>query len=162
MPNWCSNYVVFEGTEHNITNLKTAIDSAIVRESETKQAQLIVGSEVKEGYFFELYIQDSTATTLVLTYETRWAPNQGDVADVCKQFELTAEHEYDESGLQVHGKTIYSADGTYIDDAIPNEFLALIDYNDDEDVYIYIPTGMQSTCKDDLIDEYYELWKANK
>jgi hypothetical protein len=71
MPNWCSNYVVFEGTEHNITNLKSAIDSAIQRGSETNQGQLIVGNEVKEGYFFWIGVQESTATTLTMNYETR-------------------------------------------------------------------------------------------
>lgn len=158
MPNWCSNYVTFTGSEGAIKTLTQTINNAIKTQEETREGQVLTGA-MQDGYFFDLYLSDEGKESVTIMYETRWAPNIPDVALTCKAFGVEAEHEYSEPGMGVEGTATYKSDGTYEDEPMPEEFLSLINYDDENDLYIYTPTQESNECREELIDKYYPIWK---
>ena len=148
MPNWCYNFVTFSGDKEKIGQLNNALVAAEKAEKEQKQGQKIHSLDsVKDGYFFEIYF-DASDDSITLQYETRWAPNIEDVAQLCN-----------ESGCQVYGTTTYDIDGSYIDEGVSDDFLALIEYDDDSDKYVY--NGEYWDSEMDLIEMEYPKWKNN-
>jgi hypothetical protein len=157
MPNWCFNHVTFSGDKENLDKLNIALEKAKKAEQEEKQAQKIHSlGDVVEGYFFDIYFEvyDDHIT---LQYQTRWSPNQEDLALLCKEYKVSAEHEYSESGMQIYGTTTYNESGEYTDEQVKQEFLDLIEYDDESSVYIY--NGEIWDNEDDLIETEYPIWK---
>jgi hypothetical protein len=62
--------------------------------------------------------------------------------------------------MEIYGATKFATDGTYVDEPIDQEFLNLIECLVDDDIYEYTPNGEQSETKEELIDMYYPIWKA--
>jgi hypothetical protein len=159
MPNWCSNYVTFSGDKENLNKLNNALIAAEKAEKAERQGQKIHSLEsVIDGYFFEIYF-DASDDSITLQFETRWAPNIEDIAQLCLEYELTAEHEYEECGCQIYGTTTYDIDGTYIDEQVNQEFLDLIEYDDESGLYLYNDESWESEME--LITTEYPKWKNN-
>jgi hypothetical protein len=157
MPNWCYNHVTFSGDKENLNALNKALTNAEKAEQEEKQAQKIHSlDEVKEGYFFDIY-HEQHDDHITLQYETRWSPNQEDLALLCKEYKVSAEHEYSESGMQIYGTATYDASGEYTDEQVSQEFLDLIEYDDESGMYLY--EGEYWESEDDLIETEYPNWK---
>lgn len=157
MPNWCSNYVIFSGDKDNINALAEAIKDAEQKETSEKKAQKIHSlDEVKEGYFFDIYFE-RREDCVILQYETRWSPNIDDVAELCKEYKVSAEHEYSEPGMQVYGTVAYEKSGEYTEEQVHQEFLDLIEYDDESGMYVY--EGEIWDSENDLIETEYPIWK---
>lgn len=157
MPNWCFNTVTFSGDKENLDKLNIALTNAKKLERETGEAQKIHSlGEVVEGYFFDIYFEQ-LETEIYFQYVTRWSPNQEDLALLCKEYKVSAEHEYSESGMQIYGTTIYDASGEYTDEQVKTEFLDLIEYDDKTNKYIY--EGEYWDSEDELIETEYQNWK---
>lgn len=157
MPKWCYNHVTFSGDKENLDKLNIALTNAVKAEQEEKQAQKIHSlSEVVEGYFFDIY-HEQYDDHITLQYETRWSPNIDDVAQICKEYKVSAEHEYSEPGMQIYGTTTYDESGEYTDEQVKTEFLDLIEYDDETNKYIY--DGEIWDSEDDLIETEYPIWK---
>lgn len=159
MPNWCFNYVIFSGDKENLNALNIALTNAEKLERETREAQKIHSlDEVKEGYFFDIYSEDySDKNYITLQYETRWSPNIDDVAELCKEYKVSAMHDYSEPGMQVYGTVAYEKSGEYTEEQIHQEFLDLIEYDDESGMYVY--EGAYWDSEDDLIEAEYPIWK---
>lgn len=154
MPNWCLNTIYFDG---DTTELKTAIADAVERQRESGNGELILESlGVKDGYFFDIYFED----TDILQYSSRWSPNCQDVAELCKAFNVSAHHEWEEEGNLVFGRASYSSDGKYDEHHIPNKWLDdNVEWPDGDVnpcVYTYKPTGETFEVLLDLIERHYE------
>ena len=159
MPNWCSNYVTFSGDKEKIKQLNNAFEAAEKAEKAERQGQKIHSLEsIKDGYFFEIYF-DAFDESITLQFETRWSPNIEDVAQLCLEYEVTAEHEYEECGMQLYGTTTYAIDGTYIDEQVNQEFLDLIEYDEESGLYLYNDESWESELE--LITTEYPIWKNN-
>lgn len=157
MPNWCYNHVTFSGDKENLNALNIALTNAEKAEQEEKQGQKIHSlGDVVEGYFFDIY-HEQYDDHITLQYQTRWSPNQEDLAMLCKEYKVSAEHEYSEPGMQIYGTTIYDASGDYTDEQVKTEFLDLIEYDDESNRYIY--EGEIWDSEDDLIETEYPIWK---
>lgn len=157
MPNWCFNTVTFSGDKENLNALNIALTNAEKTEQEEKQGQKIHRlGEVVEGYFFDIYFERYD-DHITLQYETKWSPNQEDLALLCKEYKVSAEHEYSEPGMQIYGTATYNASGEYTDEQIEQEFLDLIEYDDESGMYLY--EGEYWECEDDLIEAEYQNWK---
>lgn len=157
MPNWCFNAVTFSGDKENLNALNIALTNAEKLERETREAQKIHSfGEVVEGYFFDIY-HEQYDDYITLQYETRWSPNIEDLALLCKEYKVSAEHEYSESGMQIYGTTIYDESGEYTDEQVHQEFLDLIEYDDESGMYLY--EGEYWDSEDDLIETEYPNWK---
>jgi len=153
------NYVLFTGCEDDIKKLQQDIIIAI----DHQQGQgLGIGSLVPDDYFFDLLIIETTATTIELHYETKWAPNLKDLADVCYEYGVTARVEYQEDGMDIRGICFCNADGSWKDFPMEQEFLELVTYSIDDDIFTYTPTGEQGDCRDELIEKWYPKWKAEQ
>jgi len=157
MPNWCSNYTTFKGSKENIEALNNAINKAIERETADKQGQAIHSSEVKDGYFFDLYNNGIEHEELTIFYETRWSPNLDDLAVLCKEYGVDAETEFNESGCQVHGTAKVYSDGTYTDEYVEQEFLDSIEWDEETNLYIYDGVGYE--VMHEIIEDHYSTWK---
>jgi len=157
MPNWCSNYTTFKGSKENIEALNNAINKAIERETADKQAQTIHSSEVKDGYFFDLYSNGIEHEELTISYETRWSPNLEDLALLCKEYGVDAETEFNEPGCQVHGIANVYSDGTYVYEYVEQEFLDSIEW--DEDTCLYTYNGEEYEVFEEIIEDHYSTWK---
>lgn len=157
MPNWCFNYVTFSGDKENLEKLTTTLDNAKKAEQEEKQAQKIHNlGDVVEGYFFDIYFERYD-DHITLQYETRWSPNQEDLALLCKEYKVSAEHEYSESGMQIYGTVAYDESGEYTDEQVKQEFLDLIEYDDENNMYLY--NGEHWGSEMELIEIEYPIWK---
>lgn len=152
MPNWCNNVATFSGEKENLDNLFNAIRAAIRKEEETREGQKIHSSEIKEGYFFDMYFDGDT-----LYYETRWSPNVEDVAELCKEFSVSADVEFSEPGCQIHGVGYCYEDGTYMTEYVNQRFLEKIEYDMDKNVYLYNENEYES--EDLIIETHYKTWK---
>lgn len=159
MANMCSNFVSFAGRKANISELKMALEAAIDIQENNGVG---IGNLIPTNYFFDMMISDSTDTSVEFSYETKWSPNIEDLADVCKEYGVTATCEYQEDGMDIRGTTIYNADGTYMDIPMEQKFLELVTYSIDDDIFTYTPTGEQGDCRDDLIEKWYPKWKAEQ
>ena len=157
MPNWCFNTVTFSGDKENLDKLTTTLDNAKKAEKEENQAQKIHNlGDVVEGCFFDIYYE-RLENEIYFQYLTRWSPNIEDLALLCKEYKVSAEHEYSESGMQIYGTTTYDASGEYTDEQVKQEFLDLIEYDDESDRYIY--NGETWDCEMEIIDFEYQNWK---
>jgi hypothetical protein len=159
MPNWCANYTTFKGSKENIEALNNAINKAIERETAERQAQAIHSSEVKDGYFFDLFNNGIEHEELTISYETRWSPNLDDLALLCKEFGVDAETEFNEPGCQVHGFAWVYSDGTYTEEYVEEEFLDLIEWDMDTSLYTY--NGESYEVFEEIIEDHYSTWKNN-
>jgi hypothetical protein len=159
MPNWCANYTTFKGSKENITSLNDVINKAIERETAEKSAQTIHSSEVKDGYFFDLYSNGIEHEELTISYGTRWSPNLDDLALLCKEFGVDAETEFNEPGCEVHGTANVYSDGTYAEEYVEQEFLDLIEWDMDSDLYTY--NGEEYEVFEEIIEDHYSTWKNN-
>ena len=59
--------------------------------------------------------------------------------------------------MQIYGTTTYDASGEYTDEQVKQEFLDLIEYDDESSVYIY--NGETWDCEMEIIDFEYQNWK---
>jgi hypothetical protein len=157
MPNWCFNHVTFSGDKEKLNALNEALTNAEKLERETRESQKIHSlGEVVEGYFFDIYFERYD-DHITLQYETKWSPNIEDLALLCKECKVSAEHEYSEPGFQIYGTTTYDASGEYTDEQIEQEFLDLIEYNDESGMYLYNNEYWDS--ESELINFEYQNWK---
>jgi hypothetical protein len=150
MPNWCNNTIEFQGKKENLDLLKSKI-------TQSYDGQLLHSSIVVDSYFFDILIHDgSSENVLTLTYDSKWTHNFGDVAEICKEFNLTANAEFGEPSNDYYGECDYNADGTYRESFISEAFLSEVEYNYDTDVREY--RGGEWEYIDDLIQDEYLPW----
>jgi hypothetical protein len=158
MANMCNNHVTCTGSAANITKFKKVLQDGIAYMQKHLQATSL-GVDIEEGYFFDIYINDQEKPTeLVFTYDTKWAPNLKDLANVAKKAKLHMVCEYCECGFDIYGKATIDRSGLYVDDEVPAEFIELIEYSDDDGWYTY--DGIEYETIGDVIEEKYEEWKA--
>ena len=157
MSNWCFNLVTFNGDKENLDKLTSALDKAKKAEQKEKDAQKIHSLEsVIDGLFFEIN-SDYNSDYITLQYDTQWTPNLEDVSQLCKEYKVSAEHEYNEPGMQIYGTAVYKESGDYTDNPIEQEFLELIAFDDESGMYIYESEYWDSEA--DLIASEYTIWK---
>ena len=159
MPNWCYNFVTATGSADDIKAFKELVEhEREIGESLGSGIGLgLTDDEIEDGFFFSIELSEETDNSINFYYETLWAPNMLDLAKVCKNFGLEAECYYDEGGMQIHGSAKIDAQGNIDDDQVPQEFLELIDY--DEDTCYYTYEGQEYESWEDAIQENYKKWK---
>ena len=117
MPNWCSNTLTFEGKTENI---KAFLLNVYATLKEQKNPEVFKLHSNNEMYFFDMScynieLQELNSNTInafedtdiVLQYNTRWSPNVSDTIEMAQIFKLNMEHEYEELGCGIYGKTFY-------------------------------------------------------
>lgn len=153
MANWCSNYVTFSGKEEDIEKIYAVFKEMKVQEELQQQGQLspFHNDKMLEGYFFELYLDDDMKETI--QYETKWAPNTGDVQLIADQFNLDYEHQYHEPGMSIFGKYIYK-DKTLTNYFLDNPDFEDFDWDDDKDEQTY--KGETVDSEEELLEDIFK------
>jgi hypothetical protein len=159
MANMCYNYVTCTGSADSIAKLKQALLDGC-EHARTHYEAADLGVDLQEGAFFHIEIGDETDCSLQFSYETKWAPNLRDLAEVCNMHNLSAVCEYDECGFEIYGKATITPDGLVDDDEVPADFLELIEYLEEEGCYQY--QGIWHETIGDAINEHYEEWKQKQ
>lgn len=103
MPNWCSNFVTFQGDEANIKRLRKALKKHKKEEEGFILPCVKIDKCNSNPYIFELYDEESDT----IQFETKWSPNIDAIHQIAKHYKLNYEHEYEEMGCLLYGKTVY-------------------------------------------------------
>jgi hypothetical protein len=110
MPNWCSNYLTFQGSEKDVKAVEQDFKLMHDKVKETGHGQLPEWSKFDQDWFFGIYSDDFGQVrheSFNVQYETRWAPNIEQVLEIAKKHNLTFELEYEESGMLIYGRYVY-------------------------------------------------------
>ena len=160
MANWCYNYVTCTGSADDIAKLKQTLLDGLEYMRVHREATNL-GVEIEEAYFFDININDQDVpTSLVFSYETKWAPNPLDLAKVCKAHNVSGVNEYNECGMALYGVATITPDGVMRNDEVSADFLNLIEYNDETGCYEY--NGIEYETEGDIIQEWYPIWQSNQ
>ena len=158
MPNWCSNYVSFEGSEENIRKVDEIFEKMIQSNSpEGKKPDF--QEEVLEGYYFDISKQDSG----LYSYETRWGPNILDLELIGRHCGVSFISEFEELGNWVFGKAkfdVNQTDGLRIMELDHNDTSDIL-FDEEDDSFVYKDQKSESDREileqifRDKFDEYY-------
>lgn len=160
MANWCNHFVTCTGSAANITKFKKVLQDGI-EHMQTFHEATSLGVDIQEAYFFEVSISEQEKPTeLIFSYETKWSPNLKDLANVAKNAKLDMVCEYEECSFNLYGKAVIKRDGFIMDDEVPDDFLELIEFDEDTDLYVY--NGIEYTNQGDIINEHYAAWKESQ
>ena len=136
MPNWCSNYVSFEGSEENIRKVDEIFEKMIQRQSISSQGEKPdFQEEILEGYYFDIAKQDSG----IYSYETKWGPNVLDLELIGRHCNVSFIVEFEELGNYVFGKAkfdVNQTDGLRIMELDHND-ISDISYDEEDDSFVY-------------------------
>ena len=136
MPNWCSNYVFFEGSEENIQKVDEIFEKMIQRQSISSQGEKPdFQEEILEGYYFDIAKQDSG----MYSYETKWGPNVLDLELIGRHCDVSFIVEFEELGNYVFGKAkfdVNQTDGLQIMELDLND-ISDISYDEEDDSFVY-------------------------
>lgn len=69
MANWCSNWVIFQGDEKALRQIRGLFSEMKAREESTGEGQLPEFSNTDGGYFFNIYLDEEQPD--VYQYETK-------------------------------------------------------------------------------------------
>lgn len=109
MANWCSNTIHFTGDEKNIKTLTRLFEKTIEVQEKTRLGQILYSLEgVADGYMFDISINETETDSLSITFESKWSPLPDDMLRIAQFLNVDFEYTYDESGMELYGKCIYS------------------------------------------------------
>jgi hypothetical protein len=157
MANMCYHFVTCTGSAANITKFNKVLQEGI-EHTRTHYEATSLGVDIQEGYFFDVEVEPlEKPTELLFRYETKWAPNIKDLAELTKKHRIDMVCEYNECGIGLYGKATIDRHGFVNDDEVPGEFMELIEYNEDTGFYEY--DGIEYETEGDIIEEHYDNWK---
>lgn len=134
MPNWCSNYVFFEGSEENIQKVDEIFEKMIQSNSPEGKKPDFQG-EILEGYYFDIAKQYSG----IYSYETRWDPNVLDLELIGRHCNVSFIVEFEELGNYVFGKAkfdVNQTDGLQIMELDHNDTSDIL-FDEEDDSFVY-------------------------
>ena len=105
MPNWCSNMLNFEGGINSLNSFYIDWNESL-KTHEGFNPLVHKGFKTHEdctGYFFDADELGKHDTSFDVTVQTKWAPLEGELQDICKRYDLTCRCEYEESGMGLYG-----------------------------------------------------------
>lgn len=113
MPNWCSNYISFEGKEKALDTFKNDVKKIKIGDclftaltdvkSEWDYNLWIEQFGTKWSVFMEEYVYSSLLDNYSFNCETAWSPCIEFVQKVCKKYALSASIEFSETGMNFAG-----------------------------------------------------------
>lgn len=135
MPNWCENYVTFEGDSDNIKRLKEDIESSV----NDRLYETLIGKHpewVEDNWYrlnciwfgskWDIVISDMSihyqefletpGASLILNFGSAWSPTCEGTQRVCEKYKVSAEHYYEEPGENFSGRLDILEDGSIEND----------------------------------------------
>lgn len=126
MANYCFNNITFYGEKENLNKLKKALSTYPKCEYFTLWVREETGQPIPEegeiNYYefgtkwFEFEITQEDDATVYVSGDSAWSPPVGMVEAFCKAFQLSAEIEYEEPGMDFAGKVYVDENGERIEE----------------------------------------------
>lgn len=150
MPNWCFNFVTFQGKEASINKL---INDLKAHKQENKGFVLPCVDIAKcnsNPYIFELFDEDQNT----MQFQTKWSPNIDAILQIAKHYNLNFDHEYEELACQLFGKTIFKDGELYTYNLEQSDFDLYKPSDQNEDNYTY--NGSEWDSEAEIIEDIFE------
>lgn len=171
MSNFCYAEVECQGSLAAIEKITNEINLA---DEETKGGYgTYLGTEDEhDDCLFDVALMDVEVKSdeipvigvLRFSHTTKWRPNLQLLADFCKRHGVTAKVEYQE-GHSLMGNAEIFADGTFIDNRMPEGLLDLITHDKETDRYQFNGAGIQydswEECVEDNVDLYNTIFNGD-
>ena len=126
MPNWCSNWIN--------TGSQDVIE--VFKKLEKRQKESGFGETLDwfgdDRYLFEINTYDS-----VVTFETKWSPAFKTAESIAKVLNTTIELNYDEPGMAIYGKAVFSPEGQVVNYQLQNSDFDKIEWDEDTGLYTF-------------------------
>lgn len=131
MANWCFNMVQFEGDTHQLKEVEQFFTAMAALEQKQESGQLPGFAKEQNGYFFSVRWEED-----VLYYETKWCPNTEQLVTIADHFHIGFIHDYEESGMQIYGQSIYRNGILTTVDLDPEDY-DLFEYDEEQNNYLF-------------------------
>lgn len=145
MPNWCSNYISFEGKEKALDTFKNDVKKIKIGDclftaltdvkSEWDYNLWIEQFGTKWSVFMEEYVYSSLLDNYSFNCETAWSPCIEFVQKVCKKYALSASIEFSETGMNFAGIYDINENGEIVKEV--NMECEVDDYEEEEEENYY-------------------------
>lgn len=147
MPNWCNNYVEFQGKEADLNNMIAEFKAMKEQESKTGEGQKPpYAQHIDESYIFDIIDPEIDG---FIHFSTKWSSIYETVVAIAKKHNLTFDYEYSESGCVYHGKFVYDGE-TLKNYDVSEDVDELVYYNDETELYEF--EGEEYECEDEVIE----------
>lgn len=104
-----------------------------------------------DTYLFDIYVEDD-----YVNFETKWGPPTNTIMYLLNKYNVDAEFEYQESGMQIYGKII-KKNGIINHISLSESDISGFDFDITKDCYIY--KGEEYECEQDILDEIYKKYE---
>jgi len=161
MPNWCSNFATFTGSESAIKRLTEVLEKCDADQSQGHDLIQQAGttSNVDDSYMFHLFVNGRSKDSVNVQYDTKWSPNLSSLKKYCTFFKVSCFVDYEEPGMEIYGKCSIKNNGNTLDFEdcdMPRELLDKIQFDEDSEMYSYQDKEYES------IYELVDMWRDGK
>jgi len=147
MPNWCSNWIT--------TSNQDVIE--VFKKLEKRQKESGFG-ETLDWFNDDRYLFEINTYYSVVTFETKWSPAFKTAESIAKVLNTRIELNYDEPGMAIYGKAVFSPEGQVVNYQLQNSDFNRIDWDEDTGLYTFEGDEYESDSEikeillEDLID----------
>jgi len=153
MANWCSNYVHFTGSEENIKKVNELFAEMCEHNNKTQGGATPDFIETPvQGWFFDV-LKPETDKDQHFNYYTKWSPNELDLIEIAKRFNLEFKCEFSECGNGIFGKSIYKGGVLTIHALEYDEYIKAVPVDEDNDEQGYIYEGEHYDSLDEALED---------
>lgn len=145
MANWCSNWVVFEGSEKAIEKVQRLFRSMNEEEAKTDNGQLPdFVTNTNTGFFFNICW--SNGDKGIFQYETKWNPNTEVLQRIAEYYKVKFVQDYEEMDNLVYGRATFF-DKVLTDIHLGSEDFESYRYDEENDTYHFQGKYYDSDCE---------------
>jgi hypothetical protein len=147
MANICNNTLEFSGEDQNIKNVYALFQKLKKQNDNEKVGAMPDFLNYKEGYFFDLYVEDG----LSIDYWTKWAPNEAIIKDIADRYKVDFTLAYAELSCGLFGRFFYDYQTKILADICLTDSEMDLVSCDDNGIYFY--EGKEIECQEDIYNE---------
>jgi len=136
MANWCRNFLTFSGNQEQIEKVVSLFKDMHEKELATEHGQLpsFVSEKTHPAWIFEIEVDDDSDGHL--SFSTKYCPNVAVMVLIAETFNVSFEHEYEELGCLVYGKSEYD-NGVLFTVDLEREDFDQFSYDEEKDRYLF-------------------------
>lgn len=136
MPNWCTNYVTFQGGD--LEALRTILLEGEKECNETGKGWLPAFAITNAPrYLFDMGVDEGINTSVTMRCESKWCPPTNELHEIAKQYGCTMEVYYEELGMMIFGRATGGHNAPISDIWLTDEEMEAVTYDDDTGNYLY-------------------------
>lgn len=133
---------------YEFSALFTLIQKAVAAEDYSLLAETIAGQI--EACMIDMHLSGINKHLLV-TYDTKWVPNQNDMIRIAAKFNVTMMHDCEEPDTSLHGKSVFTPGKRPQQAELDESDLMRISFDEQTGLYSY--KGESSICHGAIADQ---------